>query len=909
MHKYVGLLIVILLLLNSGFIITLSAGLGENSENEKNTNTISNFYQPSYDLYPAENVYFLTSYSTFSTLKDLRGVPSITDGSDPNLNKCAMVNGRTYSFVYPYHNERSTKLVYNPEFSGEPFISLVINTLDDPGKTFVASLGIDTNDNYDPRKPETLEHRCSFGTYETTIDRFISPLEEEYYNAFGTWDGNDPPKVITKARLVLEVTMTSPNGEPAILYCGFNFKSSWLAIPYMHNDLDPKAKINESSCNQGIPPKDSLFTGDRVYFDGSDSYDANDDFNGNERIDGFEIDRLKYRWSWGDGTTTNLAYRNKFAFHTYSSDDLPLTWEYRDFLVNLSVLDQQGYSDFDTTIVRIYRGNHSPEIESVHINKVQVCPTPVREVVSVLSDKVKVYFSAQAVDPDYDELTYMWDFDGNLTDFEIMGDSDTGAEVFYIFDEPDYQQGRYELTLVVSDGTLANDAKAKFYIYLRHNTDPVARIFASREGDDTSYIDEISIKLKQKITFYGDSSYDPDGLVGFDTNNDSHIDKQLRYRWNFNSYNPQESTDWSYNSIHQYSYDHPGRFKYWVTLDVDDGINVTTSKPFKVIINTKPVAKIIIDPRSYDTQGNLNPYYPVIFNGSLSHDPNEDAITDYVWGFYYNDEMKRIYNSSMEVTYEDPGFYSISLQVFDGELWSYPDTLQFEITKPPRGSCSNYRVYPLDVYTFEPVFCKVNLSSEPGFIRDNLVYTWYFGDGVEQTTSANHTTYKYSSPGTYRISLKMTDFYNQNETYSNILVTVKNRAPEAKITPISDHRVDWSVRLSGQESKDIDGNITKYLWSFGDGSDVLETTDPFVEHTWDEDGVYTVHLTVEDDLGSSSNDYMVFVFEDTSTNKVDLKFITGISVIILFNIIAVPLLIRQITLLRARKNKKKRRLG
>jgi hypothetical protein len=263
----------------------------DNIENESENSGIEpKFIQADPSGYPPENVYYLYTRGLYTAVNDLRGVPIWTDGSDIKQGRLELVNGKIYSFVYPRLYQKPAKLLTNPEFIGKPFISLVLNTLDSPDKTFVVTLGIDTNNDYNPHEPTTLEHRCEFPPYVTVINRLITPLSEEYYEAFGNWVGGEPPTPITEGRIILEITMTSPNGEPALLYCGFNYKCSWFTLKYMHYDLNPIAKITNATKNQGFPPSNLIYAGIRLKFDGSDSYDPNDDLNGNNRFDVMETD-------------------------------------------------------------------------------------------------------------------------------------------------------------------------------------------------------------------------------------------------------------------------------------------------------------------------------------------------------------------------------------------------------------------------------------------------------------------------------------------------------------------------------------------------------------------------------------------------------------------------------------------
>jgi hypothetical protein len=894
----------------------------DNGENANNNDDLENdpedsevepkFIQADPSKYPPENVYYPYAYGLHKSENDLRGVPTWFPGSMVNLGKTELVNGRIYSFVYPGLWQRAAKLLSNPEFTGRPFISLVINTLDTPDKTFVATLGIDTNNDYDPHEPNTLEHRCEFPAYVTVLNRLVTPLSEEYYEAYGAWEGGEPPDTITSGRIILEVIMTSPNGEPALMYCGFNYKTSWLACKYMHNDRVPVAEINYTTKNQGFPPAQSIYAGTRIKFDGSDSYDPNDDLNGNRKIDGYETDRLKYQWSWGDGTYTGFDFGNKYSYHTYSNSHIPVKDEFKDFEVNLTVADKDGHMSWDTTRVRVFRGNHSPDIKVIKINNIEVYPNTERKIISVLSKKINVHFYAEATDSDDDELTYGWDFDGEPTTYEITGSEPDCSVVSYIFSEPFYAEGNHRITLVVSDGTLAENTSASFYITLMQNTEPVAEIAAKRYGDPKIYEGSIKVKLNQIITFYANRSYDPDNLMGFDLDNDTYIDAPLKYRWNFNNFNPYESTKWLFESFHEHSYSYYGRNIFWVTLDVDDGVNVTTSKPFEVRVNKKPQARIYIESDSFNALGNLEPQRPVILNASQSFDPNDDDIIDFVWKFLIGGQEILQYGRVVEQVFESTGVYPVVLRVYDGDIWSSEFYLKLEIPEPPRWNHVSYRAYPLDVFTGESVYFVASILSEPAFEKNKMTYYWDFDDGSDQVTNSNHTIHKYNLPGSFNVELTVYDPYDRNKTIRNTIITVKNRPPEARIHPISEKRAGWGVVLSGSESTDRDGRIVQYIWSFGDGSAEVRTNQSKIEHTWSKPGVYTVQLTVQDNFGSTANTFMTVVIQGEPKDEGGFDFIIPVLIIILFNIITITTLVKLIALLRARnfsKNKSKNKNG
>ncbi|NKQ39431.1 MAG: PKD domain-containing protein, partial [Methanosarcinales archaeon] len=61
--------------------------------------------------------------------------------------------------------------------------------------------------------------------------------------------------------------------------------------------------------------------------------------------------------------------------------------------------------------------------------------------------------------------------------------------------------------------------------------------------------------------------------------------------------------------------------------------------------------------------------------------------------------------------------------------------------------------------------------------------------------------------------------------------------------------IGQNVSFDAGESSDADGNITQYIWNFGDGSNVVVTNISTIEHTFLSDGVYTISLAIVDDEG------------------------------------------------------------
>ena len=811
------------------------------------------------DDYEANNVYYLCNPTLTSTIHFLKGVPLISDGSNPNLNKFDLQNGQPAYFNWPGQGQRKAKLVYNQSFQGDPYLQLVVNSYERSNKVINVEVGIDTdNDN-------SFEIVCSFPPYHTTGDNLDGTMEEEVMEAYGTWQGGNPPAYI-EGWMKMKVTMTSPNGNPCLLYCGFDNKLSWAGLPYMHTDLLPRAQINKTLQNQGFEElnKKTITVGEKVVFDGRDSYDPNDDLNGNKRIDdGYpggepnlgELDRLRYKWSFGDAKATNLDFANRNVSHVYTSDTIPKDQPFKIFVVNLTVMDLEGHTDWNRTYIKVYRGNNTPEILSLKINNVEQVVSPSnpfpKKPKSVLDQSIKVYFTAIAFDKDDDELTYYWDFnyDG---EYEIFGDETIASNVYYTFSAPNYKPGRQMINLVVSDGTHVANGTQTGNITFVLNEKPIGIIQARKELDPKIYNDNITVRIKEKIIFDSSKSYDPDSLPGFDTNSDRSPDFQLKYKWNFNRYDSTATSGWITDKTYEYSYLSSGsEYYYIVTLDVDDGLHVNTSANFTVYINVRPSAKIFVEPQSYDQQGNFKVNRPVYFNGTGSGDPNKDPIINYTWDF---GDGNKSYKAQPVHVFTTPSEYTVSLIVHDYQYASSPDQIKVDIPFPPKAPILRYLVYPFEVYTLENVNFDASMTSDPDSDMKDLKFKWHFGDNT--TSTDYNTTHRFLKSGKYTITLDVTDETGTTSSESRVVVNVLNRKPIARLKQMKNVPADERVLVSGDQSRDDDGIIVSYLFNFGDGSETDWTNDSTVEHKWKYSGTYTITLTVQDDSGLSNETQM-----------------------------------------------------
>ncbi|WP_394697743.1 disaggregatase related repeat-containing protein [uncultured Methanomethylovorans sp.] len=154
-------------------------------------------------------------------------------------------------------------------------------------------------------------------------------------------------------------------------------------------------------------------------------------------------------------------------------------------------------------------------------------------------------------------------------------------------------------------------------------------------------------------------------------------------------------------------------------------------------------------------------------------------------------------------------------------------------------------------------------------------YSWDFdsSNGISETTGIT-STYKYSTAGTYTVTLTVTDIYGQKSTDTLIVVVADpDDPPVANADADKTTTTGSAVSFDGSSSTD-DKGITTYSWDFDVSNGITsEASGKTATHTYTTAGTYTVTLTVTDTSGQTDTDTLkVVVSSSTSSGSGSISY-------------------------------------
>jgi PKD repeat protein len=129
-------------------------------------------------------------------------------------------------------------------------------------------------------------------------------------------------------------------------------------------------------------------------------------------------------------------------------------------------------------------------------------------------------------------------------------------------------------------------------------------------------------------------------------------------------------------------------------------------------------------------------------------------------------------------------------------------------------------------------------------------WSWTFGDG--ETSTAQSPSHTYAEPGTYTVSLTVSNAYSEDTETKTDLITVLTPPAAAFSADLTLIPVGGTVQFTDAST----GDITGWSWAFGDGE---TSTAQSPSHTYATAGLQTVSLTVSNAYGSDTETKAAYI--------------------------------------------------
>ncbi len=195
----------------------------------------------------------------------------------------------------------------------------------------------------------------------------------------------------------------------------------------------------------------------------------------------------------------------------------------------------------------------------------------------------------------------------------------------------------------------------------------------------------------------------------------------------------------------QLTFNNPGTYKITLTLTDDKGATTSIDKTITVTqTNQDPKASFTMS----SNQVGLPPL-TVVLNASSSFDP-DGSITSYQWS---SSNGQAANGQHSQLTFPNPGTYTIILTVTDDKGASNSTEKTITLSKQNQPPQANFTMSPNQGDA--PLTVILNASSS--FDPDGSITSYQWSSSNGQAANGPNTQFIFNNPGTYTISLTVTD--------------------------------------------------------------------------------------------------------------------------------------------------------
>jgi len=329
------------------------------------------------------------------------------------------------------------------------------------------------------------------------------------------------------------------------------------------------------------------------------------------------------------------------------------------------------------------------------------------------------------------------------------------------------------------------------------------------------------------VTF-DSSSYDTDGYI-------------VKEEWFSNSVKIGEG------NVLTYTFTKPGTYTIMLKVTDNEGGTDTTTKTVVVTQGAQtiyPVADFTYSPLNPKTN-------EVVTFTSTSYD-SDGSIVKEEWDFNNNGAFETLGHVATK-TFTQPGSYTVYLKVTDNSNLEASTSKIVVVVDPVPAN-----VPPVADFTYVPVnitagqvvtFTSTSYDVDGSIVKEE----WDLNNDGEFTWTGHVVSKNFTQPGTYVVSLRVTDDDGTQDVESKTVVV--NKFVPVNVVPVANFSyspLDLSVcgvMVFTSTSYDVDGSIIKEEWDLNNDG-VFEVSGHSVSKNFTQSGVYVITLKVTDNSGA-----------------------------------------------------------
>ncbi len=363
------------------------------------------------------------------------------------------------------------------------------------------------------------------------------------------------------------------------------------------------------------------------------------------------------------------------------------------------------------------------------------------------------------------------------------------------------------------DGFSATSQNAS-HIYTKTGSFDVSLIVTSASGCSDTLIRKAYIQIQPpKITL---TNLPDSGCAPFTKtfgSKISSVDSVTGYVWDFGD----GTTSTLLAPTHTFST--AGSYTIKLTITTLGGCSSTATVVNGVIASTIPTSNFSADPTNTCAKTLVN--FTDLSTGNATH---------WLWSFG-DGSTSTIHNPSH--IYNDTGYFDIQLVAWNRGC---PDTLKMQDYIHINPPIAKFVISNDCKKPFDRIFTDKSVGADE--------WNWDFGDGTTSTTkSPMHT---YADTGTYTVTLFVRNYTSGCDfTTTKTLKIVLAKANFYS----SDTIICKGNTIALTDPQGYPGNVTSYVWNFGDGTGTPTTTVNNITHAYKTSGSYTDQLIITDVIG------------------------------------------------------------